>query len=606
MDKLSEADRQLLRDIEKREKERSERIEARRLKMERQKDRGEGSKKGGEAGSVPRTYSMGAQPPFLSQPLDEWSQIDDIRKALPMLNDDMHHVIDEYSSHLWARVTNDDNCRTRGKNPPLCPNIPVNRDYYLKFCTMKANHQVDDFEELIGTTFSSREYEYLKYTEVRKKHENYGAREGENVSNIHNKEHGYRLDTFSAAVRWVVDVIQCEQSEISQEDGKYKNDINYIIEKLKKYDPKSYQLFEKNRREREERLRELAIFANQPSEYKHSKGNKFSQKEYDDMLANMRHIVDGMKFSHIMGENYNKPLYQRVKEAMKTIDPEDWEKLNEAEYIYVNELESSSESFCGKNDDVHELENAESNKGKEDSNNSKTETQERREIPSKSVGINEEQELKGVKKDIERTSTPPSPTNTTPGKYQIYERNHELSLDEPEAPIKKDEEKPEEPELSHLSKTEPMDIPTPLEGINIGIEYEEDYFTHLSNPESNDELEESSENFQKAEEVLKLIAQQKNSLELNYKETVENLSTTTMEGRKAIDTHLDNNKSKAKNKNVYTKFITQTDGPSDVDNLLSTSSEEEDLSSLSMRKKNTQFLRNIKRRKTEKLTRRLS
>ncbi|KAG5892214.1 hypothetical protein JTB14_034765 [Gonioctena quinquepunctata] len=31
---------------------------------------GKGSKKGGEAGLVPRTYSMGAQPPSLNQPLD--------------------------------------------------------------------------------------------------------------------------------------------------------------------------------------------------------------------------------------------------------------------------------------------------------------------------------------------------------------------------------------------------------------------------------------------------------------------------------------------------------------------------------------------------------
>ncbi|KAG5864675.1 hypothetical protein JTB14_014375 [Gonioctena quinquepunctata] len=565
MDKLSETDREVLRNIEKQEKTRSERIEARRLKMERQEDRGEGSKKGGEAGSVPRTYSMGAQPPFLNQPLDvktniisagnywaEMSQIDDIRRALPILNDDMHQVIDEYSSHLWATITSDDNCRTRGKNPPLCPNIPVDRNYYLKFCTMKANHQVDDFEDLIGTTFSSREYEYLKYTEVRKKHENYGAREEENINNIQNKEHGYRLDTFSAAVRWVVDVIQCEQSEITQEDEKYKDDINYTIEKLKIYDPKNYQLFEKNRREREERLRVLAIFANQPSEHKHSKGNKFSQKEYDDMLDSMGHIVCGIEFSYVLGENYNKPLYQHVKEHMKMFNPEDWEKLNEAEYINVHGLESSSESFCSKNDDVHDMENAELNKCEEDSNNRKIGTLEYKEIPSKSEGINEEQEPKGVKKDIGRTSTPPSPTNITPGNYQIYKRNHELSLDEPEAPTEKEEEKPEEPEPSHPSKTEPMDIPTPPEGGNIGIEYEEDYFTHLSNPESDDEMEKSSENFQKTVELLKHIAQQKNSLELNYKEIVENLPTTTME---------------------------------DADNLLSTSSEEEDLSNLSMSRK---------------------
>ncbi|KAG5866425.1 hypothetical protein JTB14_013999 [Gonioctena quinquepunctata] len=53
------------------------------------------------------------------------------------------------------------------------------------------------------------------------------------------------------------------------------------------------------------------------------------------------------------------------------------------------------------------------------------------------------------------------------------------------------------------------------------------------------------------------------------------------------------------NKNLYPKVIIQTDGPSGTDNILSPSSKE-DLLDLSMRKKNIQHIRNIKRRKTEK------
>ncbi|KAG5870472.1 hypothetical protein JTB14_004555 [Gonioctena quinquepunctata] len=46
-----------------------------------------GSKKEGEAGLVPRTYSMGAQPPSLNQPLDE-------------IDTNMEKHEDEYFAHL--------------------------------------------------------------------------------------------------------------------------------------------------------------------------------------------------------------------------------------------------------------------------------------------------------------------------------------------------------------------------------------------------------------------------------------------------------------------------------------------------------------------------
>ncbi|KAG5862545.1 hypothetical protein JTB14_003879 [Gonioctena quinquepunctata] len=80
---LSEADREVLRRSDRINKKCDERIEARRKEKERREDIGEGSKKGGEAGSVPRTYSMGAQPPSLNQPLDRKTKTDPMEIPTP-------------------------------------------------------------------------------------------------------------------------------------------------------------------------------------------------------------------------------------------------------------------------------------------------------------------------------------------------------------------------------------------------------------------------------------------------------------------------------------------------------------------------------------------
>ncbi|KAG5858300.1 hypothetical protein JTB14_021285 [Gonioctena quinquepunctata] len=127
--------------------------------------------------------------------------------------------------------------------------------------------------------------------------------------------------------------------------------------------------------------------------------------------------------------------------------------------------------------------------------------------------------------------------------------------------------------------------------------YEDEYFTHLSNSECEEEIEQCTENYRITEKILGQITQQKGSsepMQIVNRETSQNTSA------KKTKTHSDRDKSDAKNRNLYPKTITQTDGPSDADNLFSTSSEEEDQSDLSMKKKNTQYARNAKRRKTEK------
>ncbi|KAG5882842.1 hypothetical protein JTB14_022353 [Gonioctena quinquepunctata] len=60
----------------------------------------EGSEKGGEAGSVPRTYSMGAQPPSLNQPFDG-------KTNNSILFSEYEKYEDEYFAHLSAETDNE-------------------------------------------------------------------------------------------------------------------------------------------------------------------------------------------------------------------------------------------------------------------------------------------------------------------------------------------------------------------------------------------------------------------------------------------------------------------------------------------------------------------
>ncbi|KAG5893716.1 hypothetical protein JTB14_022324 [Gonioctena quinquepunctata] len=71
----------------------------------------------------------------------------------------------------------------------------------------------------------------------------------------------------------------------------------------------------------------------------------------------------------------------------------------------------------------------------------------------------------------------------------------------------------------------------PEEG-KIGMEYEDDYFTHLSNPESEDEMEICSENFRKTKEILEQIELQKRPSEPKHTEIIENSPIVTVENVK--------------------------------------------------------------------------
>ncbi|KAG5883857.1 hypothetical protein JTB14_034827 [Gonioctena quinquepunctata] len=69
---------------------------------------------------------------------------------------------------------------------------------------------------------------------------------------------------------------------------------------------------------------------------------------------------------------------------------------------------------------------------------------------------------------------------------------------------------------------------------------------------------------------------------------------------KSIIKHADRDISDAQRELYPEVKVIQLDGPSDADNAFSPSSEEEELADLSMKKKNFQHKRNIKRRKTSR------
>ncbi|KAG5882940.1 hypothetical protein JTB14_008902 [Gonioctena quinquepunctata] len=143
--------------------------------------------------------------------------------------------------------------------------------------------------------------------------------------------------------------------------------------------------------------------------------------------------------------------------------------------------------------------------------------------------------------------------------------------------------------------------------------FEDEYFMHLSNSENEEEIEQLSEEFRKTEKTLGQIAQQKGSSEPMQIENVEIPQNITMKSKISIESpppvrllakpiikHTDRDISDAQ-RNMYPEVrIIQLDGPTDADNAFSPSSEEEGLADLSMKKKNIQHKRNIKRRKTSR------
>ncbi|KAG5900459.1 hypothetical protein JTB14_029345 [Gonioctena quinquepunctata] len=168
--------------------------------------------------------------------------------------------------------------------------------------------------------------------------------------------------------------------------------------------------------------------------------------------------------------------------------------------------------------------------------------------------------------------------------------------------------------LDRKTKTDPMEIPTPLVGGNIGKEYEDDYFAHLSNPESDDEMENSSENFRKTEETLEQIFRQKNSSEPKHTEIIETPPIVTVENVKIPQNKPTNvvkqpsglypvtiisenpilEKLKMEHKGVKplirsdSQIINQVDGPTDTSDGYTSRSDDESNQDLYMSKKNKQ------------------
>ncbi|KAG5862438.1 hypothetical protein JTB14_022003 [Gonioctena quinquepunctata] len=343
--------------------------------------------------------------------------------------------------------------------------------------------------------------------------------------------------------------------------------------------------------------------------------NIFSQEEIDDMITRMEYTTNGKDFKQLLGDRYNKPLYQYLKETMWAEEPEIGEKLNEAEFEYQHGLYSSSESSHREDDEVHDPENAEPEKAEENT------------IPRKEGNAEKHEEIdtitgEGSKKGgeaglVPRTysmgAQPPSSNQPLDGKTN---KNITLTTDGKN----KDEYLSSDSILTedYFRKRTKQDqdiknqSKNPRKEVN-SEKFEDEYFMHLSNSENEEEIEQLSEEFRKTEKTLGQIAQQKGSSEPMQIENVEIPQNITMESKISIESplpvrllakpiikHTDRDISDAQ-RNLYPEVrIIQLDGPSDADNAFSPSSEEEGLADLSMKKKNIQHKRNIKRRKTSR------
>ncbi|KAG5882264.1 hypothetical protein JTB14_014961 [Gonioctena quinquepunctata] len=96
------------------------------------------------------------------------SRIDQIREMFPTFNEKMQHAIDEHNTWLWNSITNDDKRRAKGEDPRR-PFLLIEDGYYSRFRVMISYPDKDNFEELIGSSFESEEYEHLKFVKNMRK-----------------------------------------------------------------------------------------------------------------------------------------------------------------------------------------------------------------------------------------------------------------------------------------------------------------------------------------------------------------------------------------------------------------------------------------------------
>ncbi|KAG5873659.1 hypothetical protein JTB14_021729 [Gonioctena quinquepunctata] len=112
-----------------------------------------GSEKRGEAGSVPRTYSMGAQPPSLNQPLDGRTN-----NSILFLTNEKYE--DEYFAHLSNVETDDE--QENYANKDFFDTEKVLEKYkkqkHLEIC--HTDEQIDNLQEIKYTYSSDDENTY--------------------------------------------------------------------------------------------------------------------------------------------------------------------------------------------------------------------------------------------------------------------------------------------------------------------------------------------------------------------------------------------------------------------------------------------------------------
>ncbi|KAG5884681.1 hypothetical protein JTB14_000378 [Gonioctena quinquepunctata] len=127
-----------------------------------------------------------------------------------------------------------------------------------------------------------------------------------------------RYERFRIALNWIADVIKNEHVESIKSIEVWDNEYHDLVKFLEERDPENYHIYEENiieikLKEKEEYEREMSEISrkilllppNQPLDINETVlkllESEFQTKEIEEMLDSVNHIIDGIKFRHLIG-----------------------------------------------------------------------------------------------------------------------------------------------------------------------------------------------------------------------------------------------------------------------------------------------------------------
>ncbi|KAG5869281.1 hypothetical protein JTB14_018656 [Gonioctena quinquepunctata] len=315
-------------------------------------------------------------------------------------------------------------------------------------------------------------------------------------------------------------------------------------------------------------------------------------EQLKDMSKRIERVCSGASFRSIIGDEYKSPAYRAAKSYT---DEDTIEYLENQESIYKTRTNTPLTKDVLDEDITDESEEPFS------------ETDIDCMLAHGILITEEEQKEKPTlveKREVE-TKNEKMETNSFSPSYQDKKEDDEYfehlsNAESSEEHIIETEESRKTNKIIKKGDPGPMEVDTPSPQENTE-KYEDEYFQHLSENSEGEESPSKTTEFEKAKEELKQDKKQLDEIEIFKKpctvtKPTPRLYPVKMENsKKPIIT---NEREKIPS-SLYPVVIIQTDGPSD-DYVSSSEDENSTLEDLSMVKKDRQYKRNVKRRKTSK------